>query len=385
MRNRVSDRISERPAPRGRRGAAGHPAPHSGPDGRGVKAAPDEAHPGASPAAAMAATAAMAPMAPMAPITAMAPIAAMTEPGDQTGCTPAEVADLLEKTSRTFALAIPFLPEPTRSQVGLAYLLFRIADTFEDADLWPRSRRLDALARFGRLLARPSAAAACRDAESWLADPPCLDPGYLELLRRAPAVLATFWQLDEAPRRLIGEHTRRTVSGMARFVGQASKEGALELASLDDLKAYCYVVAGIVGEMLTELFLLDRQTLAPLQRFLRERSARFGEALQLVNIAKDCLADDVHGRRFLPPGCDVAQVLALARRDLRVAARYVLALQRTGAPRGIVGFTALPVRLARATLDLIAQSGPGTKLSRSEVLHIVDSLNHALDQGLAAV
>ena len=47
-----------------------------------------------------------------------------------------DVNDLLVKTSRTFALAIPLLPEPTRREVGLAYLLFRIADTFEDATAW---------------------------------------------------------------------------------------------------------------------------------------------------------------------------------------------------------------------------------------------------------
>ena len=37
--------------------------------------------------------------------------------------------DLLVKTSRTFALSIPPLPEPLRSEVTIAYLLFRIADT----------------------------------------------------------------------------------------------------------------------------------------------------------------------------------------------------------------------------------------------------------------
>ena len=34
----------------------------------------------------------------------------------------AELLDLLEKTSRTFALSIPVLPEPTRKEVTLAYL-----------------------------------------------------------------------------------------------------------------------------------------------------------------------------------------------------------------------------------------------------------------------
>ena len=38
---------------------------------------------------------------------------------------------LLVETSRTFALAIPLLPEPTRRTVSVAYLLFRAADTLE--------------------------------------------------------------------------------------------------------------------------------------------------------------------------------------------------------------------------------------------------------------
>jgi farnesyl-diphosphate farnesyltransferase len=57
----------------------------------------------------------------------------------------ANLDSLLEKTSRTFALSIPMLPEPTRRHVSLAYLLFRVADTFEDAARWPRDRRLAAL------------------------------------------------------------------------------------------------------------------------------------------------------------------------------------------------------------------------------------------------
>ncbi|HYL05831.1 MAG TPA: squalene/phytoene synthase family protein [Thermoanaerobaculia bacterium] len=298
---------------------------------------------------------------------------------------PAEIDDLLAKTSRTFALAIPLLPEPTRQQVSIAYLLFRIADTFEDAELWPRERKLDALARFERLLLRPAPDEARREAAGWLAEPPCADAGYLELLRQTPAVLGAFWLLDEGPRQLIGEHTRRTVEGMARFVRRATAGGDLELADLEDLKAYCYVVAGIVGEMLTELFLVGRRALAPVRSFLRERSARFGEALQLVNIIKDSLADAGHGRRFLPPGSSLAEVVTLARKDLQVAMRYTLGLQRAGAPRGIVAFAALPVRLAQATLDLVEQRGPGVKLSRPEVSRIVEALDLALDQGLPAV
>ena len=59
---------------------------------------------------------------------------------------------LLTKTSRTFALAIPLLPEPTRRAVSVSYLLFRIADTFEDATAWARAKRIAALNEFAELL-----------------------------------------------------------------------------------------------------------------------------------------------------------------------------------------------------------------------------------------
>src|SRR5580700_1817276 len=63
-----------------------------------------------------------------------------------------DIDRLLLRTSRTFALAIPQLPDPLRREVGVAYLLFRVADTFEDATRWPRADRLAALADFERLL-----------------------------------------------------------------------------------------------------------------------------------------------------------------------------------------------------------------------------------------
>jgi farnesyl-diphosphate farnesyltransferase len=305
--------------------------------------------------------------------------------GGDAACTAEEIAELLEKTSRTFALAIPLLPAPTDLQVGIAYLLFRIADTFEDAELWPRARKIEALARFGRLLAEPAPEAAARAAAEWVADPPSNHHGYVELLRRTPAVLGALWQLEAAPQRLIAEHTRRTAEGMIGFVERAAADGTLELADFSDLRRYCYVVAGIVGEMLTELFLFGRGTLAPVEALLRDCAARFGEALQLVNILKDSLADAAHGRRFLPATCEAGASMDLARRDREFAARYTLALQEAGAPRGIVAFTALPLRLARATLDLIAEKGPGAKLSRAEVAAILDSLHQALDQNLPAV
>ena len=298
----------------------------------------------------------------------------------------ADLDGLLERTSRTFALAIPLLPEPTRREVTIAYLLFRVADTLEDAARWDRERRRGALREFVGLLEHPDAREASRSlSASWLSDPPLDHAGYLELLRELPAVWAELDALAPKSREIIVRHTARTSEGMAAFVARADDLGALALSNLGELRNYCYAVAGIVGELLTELFIAGHAELAAAAPLLQERASAFGEALQLVNILKDSDADAAEGRAYLPAGESRSSVLALARHDLREAAEYVLALQAHGAPRGVVAFTALAARLASATLDCLEASGPGAKLTRAEVATVVQSLGHALDHGAPAI
>jgi farnesyl-diphosphate farnesyltransferase len=172
---------------------------------------------------------------------------------------------------------------------------------------------------------------------------------------------------------------------MARFIGAADPGGRVALRDLAELRSYCYVVAGIVGELLTELFLAHDAGLSESAPFLRVRAASFGEALQLVNILKDSTADAAEGRRFLPPGTDRGAVLALARLDLERAAEYVRALQEAGAGAGMVGFTALPVLLARETLQRVEQAGPGAKVGRDRVRELAAALAARLAENASAV
>lgn len=303
---------------------------------------------------------------------------------------------LLEKTSRTFALSIPLLPEPTRREVMVAYLLFRIADTFEDSSAWPRESRVEALEQFCGLLQSADAPPdprlpACWSAEAnrlgayWASEMPVSHDGYRELLEDTPHVLDEYAGLNAEARGLVHRHTVRTALGMAGFVADTDDEGCLQLQTLRDLRDYCYVVAGIVGEMLTELFLLGRGSLAHLGPFLRERSRAFGEGLQLVNILKDSATDIREGRAYIPAGVDRAEVFSLARRDLEAASEYTLALQGAGAVEGLVAFNALPVRLAWATLDRVEREGPGAKISREEVWEIVADLRRSLAANQPAV
>lgn len=303
----------------------------------------------------------------------------------QTAWREPDLEQLLIATSRTFALAIPLLPEPTRREVTISYLLFRIADTFEDAATWPRALRIAALERFIALLKAPDREEIAAVAAQWAEEVPVDQPGYRELLAAVPFVFDSFLDLAPEAVALIREHTVRTASGMAGFVARTGDDGELTLRDVADLQAYCYTVAGIVGELLSELFILGRPEIAAVASGLRQRARAFGEGLQLVNILKDSAADATQGRRYLPEGTERAAVLELARRDLQQAAEYVLTLQHAGAERGIVAFNALPVRLAHATLVRVEQAGPGSKITRSQVYAIVQSLNRALDRGEPAV
>jgi farnesyl-diphosphate farnesyltransferase len=289
------------------------------------------------------------------------------------------IDDLLQRTSRTFALAIPLLPEPTRHEVEIAYLLFRIADTFEDGERWPSDRRLTALDRFVQLLGRdPDDAQALAD--ECLRDPPSAHAGYRELVARVPLVLRDLAALPFAAREVIVRHVARSVEGMQAFVRRADDRDGLNLSTIEDLRDYCYAVAGIVGEMLTELYLEGRVELRAPAEALRNRAAAFGEGLQLVNILKDAPRDAEEGRVYLPPGA-TAIALELARRDLDAAGEYVTLLREAGTDSRLVAFNAFISGLARSNLRILAERGLGAKLSRGEVAAVAAAVAAELGPG----
>jgi farnesyl-diphosphate farnesyltransferase len=294
---------------------------------------------------------------------------------------PPELRPLLQRTSRTFALSIPLLPEPLQTEVAIAYLLFRIIDTFEDATRWAPSQRARALGLFAQLMKSDDLISLRELTSQWHADPPLDHAGYLELLARTPEVIEWQRRLRPAAGEQLRRHVVRSARGMMAVVERIDARGVLELTTLQDLRDYCYVVAGIVGEMLTGLFLLQSPTLESVAGELRARAVEFGEALQLVNILKDSQADGAEKRSYLPRDAKLADVFSLARADLRRATEYTELLQRNGADRGVVAFNALNLRLAIGTLHLLHERGPGAKLSRMQVAGIAAEVMRAVTSG----
>ena len=166
------------------------------------------------------------------------------------------------------------------------------------------------------------------------------------------------------------EHALRTVKGMRETLERGDAGGNVRITSLEDLRAYCYIVAGIVGELLTEIFVHDCPALAAVKETLVDNQVKFGEGLQLVNILKDEAQDAEEGRIYLPGSVVRSDIVELAREDLVGARRYIGALERGGAPPGFSAFTSLSAELAEATLARLQTDGPGAKVPRADVLRM---------------
>ena len=297
------------------------------------------------------------------------------------------IHDLLVRTSRTFALAIPLLPEPTRTGLGIAYLLFRVADTLEDAAHWSRDARIDALAELTRILRTLDPVEAGVVSQDWVSRDVTSEAGCRDLLVALPSIFVELRTWDEARRHIVVEHTVRTSDGMAQTLGESDDAGHVHIQSLAGLQQYCYFVAGIVGELVTALFVHDARQISPrstldapgVKTRLEQHQRAFGEGLQLVNILKDAINDADDGRVYLPPSVPREQVLALARQDLVSARAYIAALTDAHAPGGYLAFTSLPVELAERTLTLLQEQGAGAKVPRDEVLELLGRVHRMVD------
>lgn len=282
--------------------------------------------------------------------------------------------ELLLRTSRTFGLTIPYLPEPYRREITLSYLLFRIADTLEDGELWSAELRALALAGMEQWLQNPSFSVPTK---LWRKLPPTNNPDYAELLQQTPALLDEIRGLDPKISAMILSHTLRSLQGMKSYLEQDYHTNP-NLRTVASLRQYCYYVAGIVGELLTEIFLYRLLPPPTEAQTLRQLAPAFGEGLQLVNILKDSSTDAAEGRNYLPINIERSQVFSLARHDLFQAHEYAKILAQIPSPIGVQAFVIIPIELALATLDRLETTVGVTKLSRTEVAEIVQRVEKHL-------
>lgn len=283
----------------------------------------------------------------------------------------------LQGTSRTFALAIPLLNVERRRQIGLSYLLFRIADSIEDAPEADADVKNELLTALRYCFSIPPASHALR---SHFKGPGSINFKGLwpehsptgRLLLAFPRLMAIFDCLPTSVSQVIGKALTSTVTGMNGFI-ETSKglPNQIHIQTLNELRLYCYVVAGIVGEMLTDIFVCHHLTKPAAHRELRRLSVGFGEFLQLVNILKDSHVDAAGGRLFIPIEAPRERIYELAMAGREEALAYVRLLGSNDFPTDIVSFCHFLFMLADGSLQKLRHGGAGSKLTRAEVMQIL--------------
>src|SRR5262249_41511587 len=177
--------------------------------------------------------------------------------------------------------------------------------------------------------------------------------------------------------------------GMHQFQQTASLRGVPRQTDMDD---YCYYVAGVVGQMLTELFCGYSPEIGRHRAALHELDVSFAQGLQMTNILKDVWEDRGRGACWLPQevfsrhGIDLGQLtpgradarfdaamrelVGVAHAHLRSALAFTLLIP--GREAGIRRFCLWAIGLAILTLRKIAAtpgftSGKQVKVPRSAV------------------
>jgi farnesyl-diphosphate farnesyltransferase len=307
--------------------------------------------------------------------------------------------EILPHVSRTFALTIPQLPASLATPVTSAYLLCRIADTIEDEPALSPPETLAFLQRFSALVGgEGDACALARDLEQRLSDRTL--PTERDLVRHMDRVIRVTESLGKPQRAAIQRCVELMCYGMPRFQFNASLRGLARSTDLDD---YCYYVAGVVGEMLTELFCESSPDIGRRRADLSALAVSFAQGLQMTNILKDVWEDRSRGACWLPQevftryGVDLSQVskdtqdpryaagmavvVGVAHAHLKNALDYTLLIPAD--QTGIRRFCLWAIGLAILTLRKIAKhpgftAGAQVKVSRTTVRVTLALTNAAL-------
>ena len=301
---------------------------------------------------------------------------------------------ILQFVSRTFALTIPQLPDGLTRVVSNAYLLCRIADTVEDDNAVnsEQTRRLADM--FAQVVAGNVPAKEFSDALCPLLSEQTIEEEH-DLIKNTESVIRITHSFNDNQRSALARCVRIMAKGMADYQDAETLDGLENLAAMDE---YCYYVAGVVGEMLTELFCDYSDEINTNKDELMKLAVSFGQGLQMTNILKDIWDDRARGACWLPRdifqsvGFDIRelsennknedfqrgleQLIAVARNHLNDALTYTLMIPPH--EKGIRKFCLWALGMAVLSLDKLNKHrdfsrGAEVKITRRSVKATVAS------------
>jgi farnesyl-diphosphate farnesyltransferase len=274
---------------------------------------------------------------------------------------------ILGSVSRTFALTIPLLPPLIEKVVGNTYLLCRIVDTIEDAaDLSPEMKQKLSQLFLDTVLEKSPV-------ESFVE--PCLKAldhygnlDELDLIAHTPTVLRILHTCSKDDQAAVSRCISIMSEGMSYFHDKQTQTG---LKDLLEFEKYCYVVAGVVGELLTTIFRNHSSAFAKNMKGHDDLAIAFGQALQMTNILKDSPEDHARGVSWKPADISQKALLKISYQKLQESLSYILLIPKS--ELGMRRFCFLAFGLAVMTLSKIAKreefsNQAEVKLSRKTVM-----------------
>lgn len=274
---------------------------------------------------------------------------------------------ILGSVSRTFALTIPLLPPTIETVVGNTYLLCRIVDTIEDAaSLNPETKQELSKLFLDAVLEKAPV-------QSFV--DPCLlalkdygNQDELDLIAHTPTVLRILHTCSNKDQVAVSRCVSIMSEGMSHFHGKQTEIG---LRDLQEFEEYCYVVAGVVGELLTTVFSNHSPAFANNIHGHEALAIAFGQALQMTNILKDSPEDKARGVSWKPANMSQGALLKIAYQKLQDSMSYILLIPKEDV--GIRRFCFLAFGLAVMTLSKITMRErfdhkDEVKLSRKKVM-----------------
>jgi farnesyl-diphosphate farnesyltransferase len=223
----------------------------------------------------------------------------------------AKIDALLESTSRSFYPTLKYLPKKIRGQIGLLYLLARVADTIADSKHGDTNVLLQVLKSYNDVAQGRSENLPDFSDIAELQT----NASEAELLRNVEDVVEALEVYSREDQERMLECLDIIVGGqildLERF-GPAKEGGEISALTNDEqLDDYTYRVAGCVGVFWTKMSLAHLMSLSPKkEKEFFEKGIRFGKALQMINILRDIPEDLRFGRCYIPSD-------ALARHDLK--------------------------------------------------------------------
>ena len=212
-----------------------------------------------------------------------------------------KIDNLLKSTSRSFYPTLKYLPKKVRGQIGLLYLLARVADTIADSKHGDTEELLRLLRSYNDVAQGKSGILPDFSSLAEIQE----NPHEAELLRNVEDVVEGLQVYTEEDRERMLECLGIIVSGqildLERF-GPANEGG--NISALNDnfeLDDYTFRVAGCVGVFWTKMSLAHIISIPPEQEEeFFEKGVRFGKALQMINILRDIPEDLRFGRCYIP-------------------------------------------------------------------------------------